>query len=124
MRADWTVSGACTNGSTALQRGGTTAVCGGGTTTSTTSRDVVSAMADGCTMMGMGTPGHGWPAAAAGPMAIVFVLGVMDVRAMAAVTAAITLERLAPAGESIARAIGVVFVGAGLFLIARAAGLA
>jgi len=39
------------------------------------------------------------------------------------VAAAITLERLAPAGERVARAIGVVIVGAGLFLIARATGL-
>ena len=36
---------------------------------------------------------------------------------------AITLERLAPAGERIARATGAVAIGAGLFLIARAAGL-
>src|SRR5262249_44720082 len=41
----------------------------------------------------------------------------------AVVTAAITVERLAPAGERAARAIGAVFVGAGLFLIARTAGL-
>jgi hypothetical protein len=47
----------------------------------------------------------------------------MDLRAMAVVTAAITVERLAPAGERAARAIGVVFLGAGLFLIARTAGL-
>jgi hypothetical protein len=47
----------------------------------------------------------------------------MDLRAMAVVTAAITIERLAPAGERVARAIGVVAVGAGLFLIARAAEL-
>ena len=33
------------------------------------------------------------------------------------------LERLAPDGERVARAIGAVVVGAGLFLIARAAGL-
>jgi len=39
------------------------------------------------------------------------------------VAAAITVERLAPAGERVARAIGAVVVGAGLFLIARAAGL-
>jgi hypothetical protein len=39
------------------------------------------------------------------------------------VAAAITVERLAPAGEPVARAIGAVVVGAGLFLIARAAGL-
>ena len=56
-------------------------------------------------------------------MAIFLVIGVMDIRAMAVVTAAITIERLAPAGERVARAIGAVVVGAGLFLIARAAGL-
>jgi hypothetical protein len=44
----------------------------------------------------------------------------MDLRAMTVVVAAITLERLAPAGERVARAIGVVVVGAGLFLTARA----
>jgi predicted metal-binding membrane protein len=59
----------------------------------------------------------------AGLMAILLVIGVMDLRAMAAVAAAITVERLAPAGERVARAIGVVVVGTGLFLIARAAGL-
>jgi predicted metal-binding membrane protein len=59
----------------------------------------------------------------AGLMAILLVNGVMDLRAMAAVAAAITAERLAPAGERAARAIGAVVVGAGLFLIARAAGL-
>jgi predicted metal-binding membrane protein len=58
-----------------------------------------------------------------GPMAILLVMGVMDLRAMAVVAAAITSERLAPAGERVARTIGAVFVGAGLFLIARAAGL-
>jgi predicted metal-binding membrane protein len=47
----------------------------------------------------------------------------MDLRAMAVVTAAITVERLAPAGERVARAIGVVLVAAGLLLIVRAAGL-
>jgi predicted metal-binding membrane protein len=52
--------------------------------------------------------------------AILLVMGVMDLRAMAVVTAAITLERLSPAGERIARVIGAVVVGAGLFLIARA----
>ena len=59
----------------------------------------------------------------AGLMAILLVVGVMDLRTMLAVSAAITLERLAPDGERIARTIGVVSVGAGLFLIARAAGL-
>ena len=60
----------------------------------------------------------------AGLMAILLVIGVMDLRAMALVTAAITAERLAPAGERVARAIGGAVVGAGLLLIARAAGLA
>ena len=59
----------------------------------------------------------------AGLMAILLVLGVMDLRAMAVVAAAITVERLAPASERVARAMGAVIVGAGLFLIARAAGL-
>ncbi len=48
---------------------------------------------------------------------------VMDLRAMAVVAAAITVERLAPAGERVARATGAIVVVAGLFLIARAAGL-
>ena len=59
----------------------------------------------------------------AGLVAILLVIGVMNLSAMAVVTAAITVERLAPAGERVARAIGAVVVGAGLFLIARAAGL-
>jgi predicted metal-binding membrane protein len=59
----------------------------------------------------------------AGLIAILLVIGVMDLRAMAVVAAAITVERLAPAGERVARAIGVVVVGAGVLLIARAAGL-
>ncbi|MGO9627329.1 MAG: DUF2182 domain-containing protein [Steroidobacteraceae bacterium] len=59
----------------------------------------------------------------AGPTAILLVIGVMDVRAMAIVTVAITVERLAPAGERVARAIGAVVVVTGLILIARAAGL-
>jgi predicted metal-binding membrane protein len=59
----------------------------------------------------------------AGLMAILLVIGVMDLRAMAVVAAAITAERLAPAGERVAHALGAVAVGAGLFLIARSAGL-
>jgi len=58
-----------------------------------------------------------------GLMAVLLVIGVMDLRAMAVVTAAITVERLAPAGERAARAVGVVVVGAGLLLIAQAAAL-
>lgn len=59
----------------------------------------------------------------AGLTAILLVIGVMDLRVMAVVTAAITVERLAPAGERAARAIGAVVVGTGLLMIARAAGL-
>jgi predicted metal-binding membrane protein len=58
-----------------------------------------------------------------GLMAILLVLGVMDLRAMAVVTIAITVERLAPAGERVARATGAVVLGAGCLLLARAAGL-
>ena len=57
-----------------------------------------------------------------GLMVILLVIGVMDLRAMTLVTAAITVERLAPAGERVARAIGTVVVGAGLVLIVRAVG--
>ena len=57
----------------------------------------------------------------AGLIFILLVIGVMDLRAMTMVAAAITLERLAPSGESVARAIGAVIVGIGLFLIVRAA---
>jgi predicted metal-binding membrane protein len=57
-------------------------------------------------------------------MVILLIIGVMDFRAMVVVAAAISAERLAPAGERVARAIGAVVVVAGLFLIARAAGLA
>jgi predicted metal-binding membrane protein len=52
-------------------------------------------------------------------MAILLVIGVMDRRAMAVVTAAITSERLAPAGERVAQAIGAVVIVAGLLLIQR-----
>ncbi len=38
-------------------------------------------------------------------MAILLVIGVMDLRVMAVVAAAIIVERLAPAGERVARAI-------------------
>ncbi len=56
----------------------------------------------------------------AGLTAVLLVLGVMDLRVMAAVTTAMTLERFAPSGERAARVIGVIVVGVGLFLIGRA----
>jgi predicted metal-binding membrane protein len=60
-------------------------------------------------------------ASCAGLTASLLAIGVMDLRAMAAVAAAISLERLVPAGWPIPRAIGAVTVGAGMLLIVRAA---
>jgi predicted metal-binding membrane protein len=56
-----------------------------------------------------------------GLMAICLGLGIMDLGVMAAVTVAITAERLAPRGEQVARGVGIVVVAAGVLLIARAA---
>jgi predicted metal-binding membrane protein len=56
----------------------------------------------------------------AGLTAALLVVGVMNLRAMAVVMAAITIERLAPGGQRAARAIGAIVLGSGLFLIARA----
>ncbi|WP_206606179.1 DUF2182 domain-containing protein [Steroidobacter cummioxidans] len=58
----------------------------------------------------------------AGLTAILLVVGVMDLRAMALVTAAITLERLAPAGRRIARVIGILLILTGALVIVRAGG--
>ena len=54
---------------------------------------------------------------------ILLVIGVMNLRAMAVVMAAITLERLAPAGQRVAQVMGVVIVAAGFLLIVQAAGI-
>jgi len=56
--------------------------------------------------------------------AVLLAIGVMDLRAMAFVTAAITMERLAPGGKRVAQVTGAVLAGVGLLLMARAAGLA
>ncbi len=56
----------------------------------------------------------------AGLTATLLVVGVMDLRVMALVTAAITAERLAADGRRVARATGSVAVAAGLLLMARA----
>jgi predicted metal-binding membrane protein len=53
----------------------------------------------------------------AGPTLVLLGLGVMDLRAMAMVMVVITTERLAPAAERAARAIGTLAVGAGLVLL-------
>ncbi len=58
----------------------------------------------------------------AGLTAALFVAGVMDLRAMALVTLAIGAERLAPHGERVARATGIVLFGVALWLYAGAVG--
>ncbi len=55
--------------------------------------------------------------------AILLVVGVMDLLAMTIVAAAITLERMASAGQRVARVTGGLAIVAGLLLMARAAGL-
>jgi predicted metal-binding membrane protein len=59
-----------------------------------------------------------------GLTAVLLVIGVMDLRVMAAIAAAIAIERLAPAGERVARATGAFTIAAGVFLVVRAAGCA
>jgi len=56
-------------------------------------------------------------------MAVLLAVGMMDMRWMAVVTVAITVERVVPSGERLARAIGVAVIAWGVVLIARAAGL-
>lgn len=52
-------------------------------------------------------------------MALLLVIGVMDLRIMAIVTVLITVERFAPAGNHVARVIGAVIVGIAVLLITR-----
>ena len=72
---------------------------------------------------------HGWllgvhcSQACAGLTAVGLALGVMDLRVMVGVMAAITVERLAPKDVRAPRAIGVVVVAVGIWVIGRAAGL-
>jgi predicted metal-binding membrane protein len=56
----------------------------------------------------------------AGLIAILLCLGIMDLRAMAFVAAAITAERLAPSGERVARAIGLVLAVAAVVYVGLA----
>lgn len=56
--------------------------------------------------------------------AILLVLGVMDLHAMAAATAAISFERFAPSGERAAQTIGAIAIAVGALLMARAFGFA
>jgi predicted metal-binding membrane protein len=57
----------------------------------------------------------------AGPTALLLVLGVMDLRAMALVTALIAIERLAPAAQRVARGLGALLIGTGLWMLITAA---
>jgi predicted metal-binding membrane protein len=61
--------------------------------------------------------------ACAGFTAILLVAGVMDLRVMAALTAATTAERLAPSGRGAAWALGAMAIATGSYMTARAAGL-
>lgn len=54
---------------------------------------------------------------------LLLAFGMMDLRAMALVTLAITGERVTRNGERVARMTGAVLVGAGMLLIARSAGM-
>ncbi len=56
-------------------------------------------------------------------MLTLLVTGMMDLHAMVLVTAAVTLERLAPEGRHLARGFGALMIGTSLFLIARAIAL-
>jgi predicted metal-binding membrane protein len=56
----------------------------------------------------------------AGSTAVLLAAGMMDLRVMAAVTAAITAERLAPNGARVARVIGAIVVVIGLLMLAHA----
>ena len=60
----------------------------------------------------------------AGLMAILLMMGVMNLGAMAVVAALINVERFAPAPMRVVRVIGALVIASGLFLIARAAGIA
>jgi predicted metal-binding membrane protein len=57
----------------------------------------------------------------AGLVAMLLVIGMTDLRAMALVTVAVTAERLLPAGDRVAKGLGIVIVAAGLLLARRAA---
>jgi predicted metal-binding membrane protein len=54
----------------------------------------------------------------AGLIAILLVIGVMNVGAMALVAVAITVERLMPAAERVARIIGAITVTTGMLIVA------
>jgi predicted metal-binding membrane protein len=55
-------------------------------------------------------------------MALLFVGGVMNLAWVSAIAALVLLEKLVPAGEAVARAAGVLAIGLGVWMIARALG--
>jgi predicted metal-binding membrane protein len=65
---------------------------------------------------------HGWNCAGCcwATMALMFVLGVMNLLWMAALTALCLIEKIAPAGDRIGRIAGVGFIGWGGWLLAGA----
>jgi predicted metal-binding membrane protein len=59
----------------------------------------------------------------AGLMLVLLVIGMMNLWAMAIVTLAISIERLAPASKHVTGTVGAISIATGFFLIARAAGI-
>jgi predicted metal-binding membrane protein len=59
-----------------------------------------------------------------GPMATLLAVGMMDIRAMVVVSAAVTAERIVPNGARAARATGAIALAAGVLVLARAIGVA
>ena len=55
----------------------------------------------------------------AGSTMVLLAIGVMDVRMMVVVTMVITAERLAPAGQRVAQALGALMVAAGIVMLLR-----
>ena len=80
-------------------------------------QNVMTAWLAGCTAGGACSLSCG------APMAVLFVTGLMDTRMMLVITAVVTAERVAPGGAHIARLAGVVALGAGFVMCARAAGM-
>ena len=77
-------------------------------------KNVMTAWRDGCRL------GIDCGLSCAGPMAVLFVAGLMDARMMLVITAAITAERVAPAGARVARLTGALALVAGLAMCVRA----
>lgn len=65
---------------------------------------------------------HGWTCALCcwATMALMFVLGVMNLLWMAALTAFCLVEKIGPAGDRVGRVAGILFLGWGLWLIVGA----